>query len=749
MKLCCISVAAMASLTKAFPYTMPPNPNSYTQMNDDGTLTPPMRLIGLGETGGYNSTAEVTEDGYTVSKIRGAYIYLEYDPESNTLTSSGLIAGKDNPKTAKSKRTGKRIGRNEHTKAKISKDNKKKRQLRATIAKIEQAHSIPNRHSHIARRRAAVVGNKKNLMVAFKFSDHTTRTVPSTADLMVLMNNQGPHQLCPTGSVRDVYLASSYSQLILDTTVAPWVTLPNTEAYYAAGNSGLSTRIHLAIADALDALQATGFDFTSFDTDKDGYIDAVGFLHSGYGAEWGGSDGYGTTYANRIWSHKWILFSLPGGKWTSTSGKNVYNYHISPAVWGTSGSAIGRIGVIAHETGHFFGLPDLYDGSVGSGVGSFCLMSNSWGFDGSQLYPPLMSAWAKIQLGWVNPTVITTSGTFSARQSCDNTDIFLISTNFPSGEYLLIENRQKCKFDAKIEGPGLAIFHIDDSASYTTEGYPGQASWPSNAQHYRVALLQADGNYNLEKGNNRGDSTDLFFGGGVSGVSSAGTASGAAYPNTKAYKGGVITDTGISITGISASSSTMTFNVNFNPLSPTAAPSMPPANRFNLQMLTDSYTDLDTAWTLNQISPVQAQTASKAIGAYGNNLLFSQNYNLANGIYQFNLTDAFGDGLLSPAFYTISLGGAVLKRGGTFTFLDSTTFTVAAVTATAMPITSKPVTAKPVMAKPVVSPKKPALAPSKPKPAPKPTPAKPAIKPAPTKPAVKKPVPTAAKNNKF
>lgn len=68
---------------------------------------------------------------------------------------------------------------------------------------------------------------------------------------------------------------------------------------------------------------------------------------------------------------------------------------ISSALWGVDGTEMAHIGVFAHEMGHFFGLPDLYDTDsegigYGSGLGAYCLMSNSWGFDNSQQYIPLM-----------------------------------------------------------------------------------------------------------------------------------------------------------------------------------------------------------------------------------------------------------------------------------------------------------------------------------------------------------------------
>ncbi|KAL7426951.1 hypothetical protein ACHAXH_001136 [Discostella pseudostelligera] len=559
-----LMIVASTSSARSLPMTMPPNPNSYVETNEDGSVTPPLYLLGNGE-------IEVTEEGYTVSKIHGNYVYMEFDPTTGTMVSSGLVAGKDDPTTATSETSGMMLTTNEHMKLPVNNDEQTQESI--MISGTEDINGVvPYGQSAQVWR-----GVKKNLMIPMKFANHVTRNVPTSAELTILMNNVGPHALlCPTGSVRDVFRVSSYNQLDLVTTVAPWVTLSETEAYYANGDRGLTAKTHEMIKEALDALQATGFNFDEFDSDNDGFIDAIGFFHSGYGAEWGGTSADGANFKDRMFSHAWTLFSLPGGKWTSTRGKSVVNYHISPSLWGTSGNAIGRIGVIAHETIHFFGMPDLYDGSGGEGIGSYCLAANSWGFDGSQYYPPHLSAWGKVKMGWMNPIVISSSGSYSAGRSCEFPDIFLIDRIFDTGEYLLIENRQRCKFDAIIPGPGLAIFHIDDSADFTTEGYPGQIGWPTNGNHYRVALLQADGNYHLEKGisrgGNRGDATDLFSIATETGISNSGLLTGLLHPNTKGYKGGIIRDTGITISSISVSGDIMTFNVDFAMAKPTTKP---------------------------------------------------------------------------------------------------------------------------------------------------------------------------------
>jgi hypothetical protein len=78
---------------------------------------------------------------------------------------------------------------------------------------------------------------------------------------------------------------------------------------------------------------------------------------------------------------------------------------------------------------------------------------------------------------------------------------------------LIIEMRYGLKWDDDFTGHGIVIYHVDNLAGdsnliQNTRGYPGHPNWP--AEHYRVAVQQADGNYDIEKMVNRGDATDFW-----------------------------------------------------------------------------------------------------------------------------------------------------------------------------------------------------------------------------------------------
>ncbi len=426
---------------------------------------------------------------------------------------------------------------------------------------------------------ATATGTVKNLVVLLRFSNHgpsgQNRTLPSQANVSTIMNAVGGDvALAPTGSVRDHYLETSYGQFTIDSTVVGWIDVPNTETYYANGTSGLTSRTWELIIAGLNAADAS-IDFTQFDSDGDGKIDAITFLHSGYGAEWGGTDQYGTASVNRMWSHKWEIPT-----WTSAEGVTVQDYNISPGLWGTSGSGPGRIGVVCHELGHFFGMPDLYDTDGSSqGIGNWCLMAGgSWGFDSSQRYPSHMSAWAKVKLGWVFPTTIQ-PGAQSLPRVETNATIHKIDNGYAPGEYLLVENRQPTGFDAQIPQGGLAVWHCDEAKGSfgsndpdNDEGYPGQSGWPGNARHYRTALLQADGGFDMEHNQDRGDSGDVYRSGGVSQITNSST------PNTDAYQSGSSWDNNNRLTSIGAPGATMVFTYTNTSLPAITTTSLPTAS---------------------------------------------------------------------------------------------------------------------------------------------------------------------------
>mmetsp|Transcript_56401 Transcript_56401/g.136859 ORF Transcript_56401/g.136859 Transcript_56401/m.136859 type:complete len:850 (+) Transcript_56401:1929-4478(+) len=434
------------------------------------------------------------------------------------------------------------------------------------------------------RRATSTVGTLKNLVILIRFPDHSSRKLPSVDEVDVLMNNEEiDNVLAPTGSLKMKYWENSYGQLTIESTVNEWIQVSRSEAFYADGLSGVGTRrrrFHQALVEALESLEDDGFNFSDFDADNDGHIDSITFLTSSYGAEWGG-DGY----ENRIWSHKWEI------NWRSSkTGVAVTDYHVSPALWGTSGSDIGRVGVIAHETGHFLGLPDLYDTDrSGNGLGFFCMMANSWGYDGSQLHPPHMSAWAKVLLGWTVPQVPTVGTNTLIRTEEYPTNeypnqVYKIGSEFgfASNEYLLIEYRKPFWLNG-----GVAIFHIDEGVGYSEEGYPGQVVdntlWPQNGKHYRIAVLPADGLYELERDINQGNSNDLYKGGAML-LPSNGNRNDGPFPNSDSYQGGDLRQTGVGIFVNSLSGgSTMTFEfaTNASPTTfdlPTPAPTLKPTS---------------------------------------------------------------------------------------------------------------------------------------------------------------------------
>jgi hypothetical protein len=171
-----------------------------------------------------------------------------------------------------------------------------------------------------------------------------------------------------------------------------------------------------------------------------------------------------------------------------------------------------------------------------------------------------MSAYNRHTIGWVDYIEITEDGFYPIQSSAVSSQVYMISSPFPDLEYLLIENRQPLKWDSDWPASGIVIYHVDEfMVGQTKRGYPGHPNFP--ADHYMLAVLQADGKYDIEKGINNGDATDFWTEGMSLGPGDSNGANNITWPNTDAYSSGTRERTGLTIIITTPSRFIMTFEV--------------------------------------------------------------------------------------------------------------------------------------------------------------------------------------------
>ncbi|MGC9499769.1 immune inhibitor A domain-containing protein [Streptomyces sp. WG7] len=233
-------------------------------------------------------------------------------------------------------------------------------------------------------------------------------------------------------SVKTYYEKQSSGRYSVEGEVSDWVKVPYNEARYGNNDCGDTNcpSVWNVVSDGLTAWveqqKAAGrtdaqikadvarfdeWDRYDFDGDgdfnePDGYIDHFQIVHAGEDESAGG----GAQGTDAIWAHRWYAFGTDagatgpgdnklGGAQIGSTGVWVGDYTIQPEN--------GGLGVYAHEYGHDLGLPDHYDTAGGdNSTGFWTLMSSgSWlGTGRNEIgdLPGDMTAWDKLQLGWLN-----------------------------------------------------------------------------------------------------------------------------------------------------------------------------------------------------------------------------------------------------------------------------------------------------------------------------------------------------------
>lgn len=278
---------------------------------------------------------------------------------------------------------------------------------------------------------------------------------------------------------RTYYWEVSYGQFDIEFDIVGPFQSAHVMAYYGdnqpPGRDNANGSVSEMAKEAVQLADPT-VDFSPYDVDGDGWIDALFIIHASSGEEQSG-------YEFDIWSHK------SSTNYATGDGVNAGSYSTEPED--------GKIGVFAHEFGHQLGLPDLYDADYGGsggqsdGIGDWGVMAGgSWNGGGNS--PAHFCAWSKVELGWVEPQIVTSDLSIfqiEVPPVWNNSVIYKIWAHDPSQdttEYFLVENRQRSGFDSFLPGDGILIWHINESA-------PGN----QNPDRLLVDLEEADGNEEL------------------------------------------------------------------------------------------------------------------------------------------------------------------------------------------------------------------------------------------------------------
>ena len=384
-------------------------------------------------------------------------------------------------------------------------------------------------------------------IIMVSFTDDTLTYTPENFEFALFDTTHST----PTGSMYDYYQWVSRGRFKVQGQVVANVRLPHDRFYYAYGSWGLNTdsspdNMWGAVRDALTKCDSL-VNWSDFDLDHDGYVDMLWLLHAGVGGEAGQSrnDFWSiTTRMSAGWRYggPYILPQLVPG--STTQHMRIDRFSSVPELSMFHPGQRSEIGVFCHEFGHALGLPDLYDtsqlgGAANMGPGDWSLMSSgAYGTNGyTPEKPSSMDAWSLLFLGWAPSITPSDDSPMLLRPLEQGGPVIQFwFQGEPSAEHFLIENRERLGFDQYVPSPGLLIYHVDEAAI----GVRLAANRINAGLTPGLQVVEADGNFDLTHGVDRGDAGDPFPGSEATTTLNDDTS-----PSTRTFSGAV-TNMGLS-----------------------------------------------------------------------------------------------------------------------------------------------------------------------------------------------------------
>jgi M6 family metalloprotease-like protein len=321
-------------------------------------------------------------------------------------------------------------------------------------------------------------GNIKGLTILVEFEDISFRIPKKEID--DIFNGEKYKKYDNYCSVREYFKIMSNGKLNYTSDVVGPIKLKRPRQYYT--NKPFFAEV-LGLA-----VNELGINLKDYDSRNENVVDLVHFIYAG-----------NTLYQGWLWPHSHVL------DYSHKELKTRY-YVVSPSGLKSNDLAIG---IFCHEIAQALcRFPNLYDFGkrdgdfeISAGLGRYCLMAAGNHLNKGRTPSPIC-AYLRELAGWPDHEVLLNiPGKYTIKQG-DYSTIYKYKTG-NANEYFLVENRVKFGLDAFLPSSGLAVYHCDIF---------GSNEWQDGTQdkHYQCALLQADGNRDLEKNENTGDLKDLW-----------------------------------------------------------------------------------------------------------------------------------------------------------------------------------------------------------------------------------------------
>jgi len=369
--------------------------------------------------------------------------------------------------------------------------------------------------------RRVSTGSVRGLTILVEFQD--VRTTVTQADIDELLNGQNYTRNGNFCSAREYFRIVSDGKLDYSNDVVGPFRLSQNRSHYVT---------NLLVKEALDLAVASGVDLRRYDSRGEGIVDALSIMYAGQ-----------TQYTGDLWPHNWSIDLRYGSMSTDL-------YMLTSA--GRTPADLS-IGTFCHENGHLLcRFPDMYDygdvnrdgdGVKSAGIGCYCLMGSGNHLNFGRTPSPVC-AYLRDLAGWCDTEIPLNQLPVAEAVHGAYGSVLKYKTGTPN-EYFLVENRSKIGLDQHLPASGLAVYHCDILGSNEFQDGIGQ-------RHYQCALLQADGQTDLERNVNQGDGTDLFA--AVNGVAVSATST----PSSRLWSGA---DSGLVIANIGVPENKMAFTL--------------------------------------------------------------------------------------------------------------------------------------------------------------------------------------------